>query len=283
MSAPIQEPTLGQPGWNAAFKQVLDRINTLDERIIDTIAGALIAGTGIAVSHNDAANSITISAGGAASLDTEALMDHLAAHIVPGTNLGLVYDDATGDITLNYTGEVGGAGGTGNPKPSMHNMVSWSIDPAASGSSTAPSAGDLVLLRVNVPVEATIASVVLQIATAGVSLTNCFLGLFGMDGTRLALSADQSTAFQTGGAKVVPFTTPPQIPAGDYYLAILIGGGTPPAISRGASATVTNLGTAAGSFRSCVCGTGLTAIPASITLASSVANNTAWCAGLRAA
>lgn len=283
MTTPIAEPTLGQPGWNQAFKAVLQRVNALESLAISAVADALIGGTNISISHNEASGSITINAGGAAALDTEALMDYLAANLVPGTDLGLTYDDEAGQIILNYTGTptAPGATGSGDPAPALHDMVSWTIDPASAGSSTAPTVGELCLLKLALPAPATIASALLQVATAGSGLSNCFVGIVDMTGARRAVSADQSTAFQSGGAKEVAFVTPAELEAGEYYVVILIGGGTSPALSRGASATVTNLGTTAGGFRSCTSGAGQTAIPTTVTLSSTTANNTAWCVGLR--
>lgn len=283
MTTPIVEPPLGQPGWNLAFRQVLDRINALPETITDTVAAALIAGTGMSISYNDAAGTITLNAaGGGGALDTEALMDYLAAHIIPDTNMSMVYDDEASQIILSSMATDGGVA-DGSLSPGLHNFLAWTLDPATAGTTSTLNAGDLWLAKINIPVSATIGSATLAVGSAGATLTNCFVGLFDMTGTRLALSANQATSWQSNGSKDVPFTTPAAVTSGEYYVALLMGGGSGLGITRGAANQSTNMGLTAGEFRSCLAGSGLTAIPASVNLALSTSplNPPAWCVGLR--
>jgi hypothetical protein len=163
--------------------------------------------------------------------------------------------------------------------PDLHGFLAWTGDPANAGSSTAVTAGVLYLNKVKLITASTITSIDVHVSTAGTSLTNCFLALYDSTGTRRAVSANTSTAWQTGGTSDVAMASPYSAAAGTYYVGILVGGGTPPAFARGASSTVSNAGLSAGSYRFCTSGTSQTAAPSSVTLASTSASSTAyWCA-----
>ena len=72
-----------------------------------------------------------------------------------------------------------------------------------------------------------------HIATAGVAVTLSKVGLYDSTGTRLGLSADQGTAWQTIGSYTIPFTSAVTIATnGLYYAAWIAKGGTVPAPFR---------------------------------------------------
>lgn len=71
------------------------------------------------------------------------------------------------------------------------------------------------------------------ITTAGVALTLSKVGLYDTSGNRLAISADQGTAWQSAGPQTIPFTAAVTITTtGIYYGAIISKGGTPAAPFR---------------------------------------------------
>lgn len=73
-----------------------------DEQVRDVIGAALVAGTGITVTVNDAGDTITIAVDTAAEI--ERVVDAVAAALVAGTNTTIVYDDALGTITISSSG-----------------------------------------------------------------------------------------------------------------------------------------------------------------------------------
>lgn len=79
---------------------------TLDERTRDTIGTALTAGTGITITPNDGADTITF------ALDTtgeaERIRDTIGACLVAGSNVTITVNDAGDTITIASTGGGGG-------------------------------------------------------------------------------------------------------------------------------------------------------------------------------
>ena len=97
---------------------------------------------------------------------------------------------------------------------------------------------------------------------------NNFVGLINSSGTLLSGSANVSTRFTATGAAICPLTTPQAVTAGaSYWGAILVNfGTTQPTLARGNGTPVaTNLNLSPSGFRFATNGTGLSAIPASIT------------------
>lgn len=78
--------------------------STDQEVVRDTIASALVAGANVAITPNDAANTITISATG--TTDVEVVRDTIASALVAGTNVTITSNDATDTITINASGAV---------------------------------------------------------------------------------------------------------------------------------------------------------------------------------
>jgi hypothetical protein len=156
------------------------------------------------------------------------------------------------------------------PSPADHGFLAWSLDPSGANSQTSPTSGVLQLVRVRLRSPRTVSSVVLYLNNAGAGLTSGqnFVGLYNMSGTRLAVSADQTTAWGTFGEKTIAFTSPlTNLAAGNYWVGILANGTTTPTITR-ASGQGGNMGIPAAETRFGTYGTGQTSMPASITPAS---------------
>lgn len=173
--------------------------------------------------------------------------------------------------------------------PGDHGYLTWTYDPILSSGASNVPAGSIVLAKVKVWDEATVASIALSVSAAGVTLANSFVALFGPTGTRLGVSTDQSSTgtgssnWTTTGVKTIALTAPASVDAGTYFLGILIGsGGTIPTFLRGASSAAVNAGLSAPSLRFSTVGTGLTAMPSSVDLSTQSAAQPALWAALRA-
>jgi hypothetical protein len=158
--------------------------------------------------------------------------------------------------------------------PSDQNLISWSVDPATPVNSTVVPTGALQLVRVLVRKATTVTNIIVDVATAGVTLTASenFVGLYNSSGTLLSGSADQTTNFGTAGTYTIPLTTPQAVVAGTYYVGILTNGTTGPQMARGnglsGGVSFANAGLTASTYRYATNGTGLTSLPASVTMGS---------------
>lgn len=235
-----------------------------EELIRDTIATALTAGSGITVTPNDGADTITIAATGGGYTD-EQVRDVVGVALVAGSGIGIAVNDGADSISISANEPY-------NFVAADHGYVGWSCDTQLAGSSTAPTAaGVMHLIKVKLPVAATIASVSLRITNTASGLANSFVALYDSSGTRRAVTADQSTPWQTSGAKSISFVSPYAAAAGVYYVGILVGTASVlPTFSRSSNSNVVNDGlTAAQGFRaSAHATTGLSATPSSLTLST---------------
>ncbi len=140
------------------------------------------------------------------------------------------------------------------------------------------TAGQIVLFEIFAAESFLCSSIWAAVAgTAGVTLTNCFAGLYDDTGTLIGVTADQSSQWTSTGVKQMSLVTPVMLQNGRrYYVALLVGSAaTLPNFSRGATVPALNAGSAA-PFRSSTFGSGLTALPATIAFGSAAANSTAW-------
>lgn len=76
------------------------------EEVRDTIAAALVAGTGITVTVDDVADTITIAATGGGSTDPEIVRDTMGTALIAGTNITVTVNDAGDTITIATTATV---------------------------------------------------------------------------------------------------------------------------------------------------------------------------------
>lgn len=149
-------------------------------------------------------------------------------------------------------------------------LLAWSFDPAAAVNNSVLTAGVLYLTKVVLAAPATITNLLAFVVTQGNSLTSGqnFAALFDSSGTQRGITADQTTAWGSNGAKTMALTSPYAAAAGSYWVALLANGSTAPAFARSAGTAVGNIGLAAASYRFGTSGTGQTAVPASVTMGS---------------
>lgn len=170
-------------------------------------------------------------------------------------------------------------------KPADHGLLAWTQDPATlRNAGDNVTAGVVYLSKVKIVDRSTVVSNILYgVVLAGTGLTAAqnFVGLYNSSGTRLAVSADQTTNFGSLGLKTAAIT-PQTLAVGSYYVAILVNltPGTIPQFATGAGgSSATNAGLTAGTARFLTALTGQTTLPASITLSSGSVNNASrWAA-----
>lgn len=147
-------------------------------------------------------------------------------------------------------------------------------DPAVASATFGLTSGTVFMTRVDLSAPGTLNGIVFAIATAGASLTagQNLVGLYNAAGTRVAVSADQTTAFGSTGLIQAAFTAPYAAAAGPYYLAVLSVGTTPitvyRSVSAGAAAGLLNFGLTAATARFATGPTAQTSLPASVTMSS---------------
>lgn len=163
---------------------------------------------------------------------------------------------------------------TGGFLPAESNFIGWSFDPADTQAGAGVSAaGALQLVRVKIPASVTVTNIVLHVAAAGVTLTSGqnFAGLYSGAGVLLgagAVTADQSTAWQSTGVKTMPLTVA-QAATGPYVYVgwFANASGSTPSFARASSFSpgLINTGLTAPNLRFATADTGLTtALPGSI-------------------
>lgn len=202
------------------------------------------------------------------------------------TGGGVFYADASSrPAWRDPSGNVWVLVPSANPGPADQGLIAWSFQPQLStGQTSALTAGVIYLARVIIRSAATVSNVLLGVTTAGTSLANTTVGLYDFTGARQAVTADQSTVFQSVGFKQIAFTSTYAAPAGNYWVAVLVGSGTPPQLSGSVSSTLTastaNAGVTASTARWATNGTSQSALPSTITPASNATSNQAFLACL---
>lgn len=81
----------GKAAWAGASA------TTDPETVRDVIAAALVAGSGVTVTVNDAGDTITLTA----TTDPEVVRDTLGSALVAGSGVTIVVDDAANTVTIN--------------------------------------------------------------------------------------------------------------------------------------------------------------------------------------
>jgi hypothetical protein len=159
--------------------------------------------------------------------------------------------------------------------PADNNLLAATDSLAAVDATVQPAAGTLYLVKVPVRAPATFSNIWTVIGTAGVGTsTGSFIGLYSSAGTLLTGSADIGTLLTTGFvSRELPVTTPQAVTAGTFvWVGFVINMPTMPFLRQLNNGTVVaNVGLTAASYRFCTAGTGLTALPGSITPASNTA------------
>lgn len=141
----------------------------------------------------------------------------------------------------SYYSGVGGAAGeaiySGAPwGPADVGFKAWTFDPVQNEGNHTLTSGRAEFIRIRLGAAASITGVGFHLQTNGATLTagQNFAALYDTSGNRLAISADQSTAWTSGAGdnKSSAFTAPYVASAGDYFVAFLAVGSTPPVIGR---------------------------------------------------
>lgn len=117
----------------------------------------------------------------------------------------------------------------------------------------------------------TLTNLYLDVITAGSALTHGWLAVFDSSGTQWGITADLgNTAFGSTGVKTFALTAAVVLPVGWYRTYVLAVGTTGPKLapSFAAISATANAGLSAGNYRFSTLGSALTAVPASLTLAS---------------
>lgn len=166
-------------------------------------------------------------------------------------------------------------------RPTDHNLLTWTMDPAFTQAGTILTSGVLYLARIKLPENSTVTNLIASVTTGGATLTSGqnFGALYTSTGTRIAITADQSASWTGAGAKTMALASGPYtLTAGTYYAALLANGTTPPTFLRGhgVSTSTLNIGLTSTAGRSLTSGTGQTTPPASVTLGSASLDFKAW-------
>jgi hypothetical protein len=164
--------------------------------------------------------------------------------------------------------------------PYDHNLLAWSFSPTeVQVGAFLSAAGTLNVIRVHLPIAATVNNILVTLAALGGTLTSgqCFAGIYDTAGTLKATTADQSATWSgSTGNKTMALTGSVALAAADYYIGLVANGTTMPKFIQGGSFATVNIGLTASTARFGNAATGVTtALPGAMgTLSSST--NTFW-------
>ena len=167
--------------------------------------------------------------------------------------------------------------------PGDHGLIAWSAAAAVVNDIGQPSSGAIRLIKITLKRAATISNIWLTITVAGATLTASqnFVGLYTSAGTRVALSADQSSNWTSTGVKSIALTASYSAAAGDYFVAILSNGTTIPTFSASSSGTnPSNVNLTGATLRFANGPSSQTTLPSSITMSSNTAAAAAYWVGV---
>lgn len=191
----------------------------------------------------------------------------------------LSYD--TGSTWISVGGNVPPSAGS-----DAYGWNGWSYDHVACGTSgTVCTLQAIKVVKVVVPTATPILGVTVHVLTAAAAPANCYVALLDDTGTQVAISNDvSSTVGTTTGPKKLAFTSSYTPTPGVYYVVLLFGGTTAPALARAplGSTTLWNQSIASAPYRFNSGATGQSSIP-SITLSSLTASSDAFWVGLNTA
>jgi hypothetical protein len=167
--------------------------------------------------------------------------------------------------------------------PGDHGLIAWANPAPLANDTGQPSSGAVRLIKLTLKRAATISNIWLTITVAGATLTASqnFVGLYTSAGTRVALSADQSSNWTSTGTKSIALTASYSAAAGDYFVAILSNGTTIPTFSASSSGTnPSNVNLTGASLRFANGPSAQTTLPSSITMSSNTAAAAAYWAAV---
>ncbi len=155
-----------------------------------------------------------------------------AAHSIGATVNAVITAEAQRRWTPNYT-----------PHPRHANLLAWNMRPGEISGNLTVVSGTVYYGRMFIPEDMTVTGLAFGQQAVGTTVTNSYVALFNSTGsTRLAVSADQSTALGTAGAgpKRLPFTSTVNLTGGpDAFVLVAY-------LSNFASGTPTVRGNSAG-------------------------------------
>lgn len=148
--------------------------------------------------------------------------------------------------------------------PADRGLLGWTQPPVVlTGSTAMPTAGLLSLRLIRRVRAAPVTNIITYVGAAGTSLTagQCFAALFRSNGSLVAQTADQATAWASTGMKTMALAAGPHaLDAGDYYVGAWFNGTTGPAFARSGTifGALTNVGLAAPNFEMATTDAGVT-------------------------
>jgi hypothetical protein len=187
------------------------------------------------------------------------------------------------DSDLYVGGAITGTGSSSMP-PSANGLLGWTYDAAAAVNNITLTAGNVFLAKIWINRPGTVTNLATRTVNAsGAGLTNSYMGLYDASGNRLGVTADLSASWMAAtGNRIHPLTSSATISApGWYYVAWLMGAlTTSPGFSRSSGIDIQNINLSASAYRSASYSSGLTALPATITMSSLTTFNSYLWAGV---
>lgn len=183
---------------------------------------------------------------------------------------------ADGNVAVGSTGKAAD-GGHIHPEnapwiPADGGCLVANWDVAANNGGTAVTAGTLYLMKMAIRYALTFTNVQFYVTSAGAGAsTGSFVGLYNSSGTLLSGSADTAGSLTGSGGKTVALTSAQSLSAGTFvWIAFLCNlATTQPSLAHSASTIgLINLGQGNSTLRVATNGTGLTALPSTITPSS---------------
>lgn len=178
-------------------------------------------------------------------------------------------------------GQVAGIAG-----PAGQGLAGWTFDPVdIQGGTALTLAGTAHVMRFAANTS-TISNIEIEITTAGSGLSNCFALIVNDAGAQIgsgAITADQSTPWQSTGRKVMALTAGQAVTPGAFYKVVLWANGTVPQLARAATgrpAALLNSGAAQPRFATANTGMTTVAPAGSFTLGAQTAIGTAFWAAV---
>lgn len=148
---------------------------------------------------------------------------------------------------------------------SAQGLVAQNFDRNTAANSSLNASGTVYYMLVGLYAGQTITNVVIGVDAGGTVMTLGKVGVYTTAGLQVAVSADQTTAWQVAGMYQTALISPYVVPTtGAYYFAVLSVGATAPSLSRGANSTSSGRVIGTG-VRTCASQAGQADLPASAT------------------
>lgn len=192
---------------------------------------------------------------------------------------------ASGAVSLPGATTIGGltVADPNSAQPGDHGFVAWSYDPSFASTAQILTNGTLYLSAVRLRRSTTVAKVWWAQSAAAVTPTagQSFACLINSAGTVLSSAGIDTQIAGANGTQNATLTAPQtNLAAGLYWVGLLANAATAPTLARtnGLLTGLNNANLAGASLRYATNGTGLTALPASVTPAGNTAGPSLWAA-----